>query len=379
VCTLFTGIILNPQATGQIRSRVEVSGQVLDASTDLPLPGVHVFLTGTTLGTVSDLEGRFNITRIPPGSYGVVASMVGYHRQMKQQLLAAERTESIIFELQPQTLQLETVLVEGRRPRRWRWMVGQFKERFLGTTPNARKCEILNPEVLDLSYDRTDDRLSARTQLPLEIENDALGYRLTLELDTMDATSNRWEWRGVVYFEEMEPPDDKQAANWERRREETYIGSAAHFLSALIDDRLEDNGFRAVPVAHPWHGWETEQDPEVLDGLIQQGPNAYVYELRGPVVLWIVYGDTEGIDTGPAAYFARRRKLVTDRLRGRFAAPDPRVTIGSWLNITHARVQVDPAGWMFQREGLIRYGEWAHSRFADELPRDYRAATTSPS
>ena len=61
-----------PAATGKI------SGRVVDKSTSEPLPGVNVLLRGTTLGTVTDIDGYFVILNVPPGSYSLQASMVGY-------------------------------------------------------------------------------------------------------------------------------------------------------------------------------------------------------------------------------------------------------------------------------------------------------------
>jgi outer membrane receptor protein involved in Fe transport len=55
-----------------------LSGQVLDTKTGEPLAGVNISLKNTTLTTVSDARGAYLITNIPPGSYDVVASLVGY-------------------------------------------------------------------------------------------------------------------------------------------------------------------------------------------------------------------------------------------------------------------------------------------------------------
>lgn len=55
-----------------------ISGTALDAKTKAPLSGANVSLPQATLTTVSDARGRFTITDLPPGTYTVVVSLVGY-------------------------------------------------------------------------------------------------------------------------------------------------------------------------------------------------------------------------------------------------------------------------------------------------------------
>jgi len=51
-------IIVIPFATAQI----QVSGNVTDSSEKLPLPGVSVLLKGTSVGTVTDIDGNYNLS-----------------------------------------------------------------------------------------------------------------------------------------------------------------------------------------------------------------------------------------------------------------------------------------------------------------------------
>jgi outer membrane receptor protein involved in Fe transport len=63
-------------ATGTIR------GKILDASTGEALIGANVFLTGTTIGTISDLDGNFTLPDVSPGKVSVTASYVSYETQV---------------------------------------------------------------------------------------------------------------------------------------------------------------------------------------------------------------------------------------------------------------------------------------------------------
>jgi len=63
-----------------------IFGKIVDSSTGEELIGANVFLTGTTIGAASDLNGNFNIANVPPATYTLVASMVGYTKLTVSQL-----------------------------------------------------------------------------------------------------------------------------------------------------------------------------------------------------------------------------------------------------------------------------------------------------
>ncbi|SVC02162.1 uncharacterized protein METZ01_LOCUS255016, partial [marine metagenome] len=55
-----------------------VSGTVLDAETGSGLPGVNIMLKGTYYGAATDMDGKFFIQNVSPGSYDVEVSMIAY-------------------------------------------------------------------------------------------------------------------------------------------------------------------------------------------------------------------------------------------------------------------------------------------------------------
>ena len=56
----------------------KIIGQVTDADSGLRLPGANVYIQGTTLGTATDLDGRFVLSQLAPGPYTLVVSYVGF-------------------------------------------------------------------------------------------------------------------------------------------------------------------------------------------------------------------------------------------------------------------------------------------------------------
>lgn len=58
-----------------------IGGYVFDARTEEPLIGVTVLLEGTTVGAATDINGYFFIDDIPPKTYNIKASFVGFEDQ----------------------------------------------------------------------------------------------------------------------------------------------------------------------------------------------------------------------------------------------------------------------------------------------------------
>ncbi len=95
----------------------KISGKVLDAQTKEPLPSVNVVVVGTTLGGASDIDGEYFILNIPPGTYQVKASAVGYSPLVVSNLrVTADQTTRVQLTLQPQSVELGEVVVAATRP-----------------------------------------------------------------------------------------------------------------------------------------------------------------------------------------------------------------------------------------------------------------------
>ena len=66
------GNILHAQSVGRI------TGTVLEATTNSPLPGANIFIEGTNKGAASSQNGKFTIFELTPGSYTVTVNFLGY-------------------------------------------------------------------------------------------------------------------------------------------------------------------------------------------------------------------------------------------------------------------------------------------------------------
>jgi len=95
-----------------------LSGNILDAKTNEPLPGVNIILRGTYYGAATDLNGNFSIKNISPGSYNVEISFIGYKTlQFTGTKIEPNKTKLLNVKLEESVLTLEQdVIVIGDKP-----------------------------------------------------------------------------------------------------------------------------------------------------------------------------------------------------------------------------------------------------------------------
>jgi hypothetical protein len=95
----------------------KLAGKVIDKATKEPLPGVNVQVLGTNLGGATNVKGEYIVLNIPPGSYSVKASFIGYSEVVGREVrISIDVTTPLDFELAETTLELgETVEVVAQR------------------------------------------------------------------------------------------------------------------------------------------------------------------------------------------------------------------------------------------------------------------------
>lgn len=94
-----------------------LTGTVTDAATGTPIPGATVLLEGTTIGQATDAQGRYLIIGIPPGSYNIRFSSIGYTTKIVEGFrVVSDRTQTLDQTLSEQVVAGAEVLVQAIRP-----------------------------------------------------------------------------------------------------------------------------------------------------------------------------------------------------------------------------------------------------------------------
>jgi len=114
-------ILLLPSVYGwsQVKA-VTVSGQVIEAKSSIKLPYVNVMMNAAAdstfiAGTVTDDEGRFSLSGIPPGSYVLELSYIG-HTPLSSSVLVGRLSEFLdmgLIEMKEEASVLTEVVVIG--------------------------------------------------------------------------------------------------------------------------------------------------------------------------------------------------------------------------------------------------------------------------
>ncbi|WP_424003236.1 TonB-dependent receptor [Maribacter sp. IgM3_T14_3] len=96
-------------------SQTNINGNVVDQNNE-PIPGANIVIVGTTIGTVTDFDGNFNLatSEVPP--FKIEVSSIGY-TSVKENITSASQTITIILN-ESQTFLDEVVISASRTPER---------------------------------------------------------------------------------------------------------------------------------------------------------------------------------------------------------------------------------------------------------------------
>ena len=267
--------------TGDPAPRVRVSGRVVDAITQRPIPQAAVLVGGTAVRTTSDASGVFALPDVPLGRHTVIVVAPDYGTATLPLAVDAAEPREVTLRL-PRRLEADsTSLAEGaydnardyiealrrenrslrRRMAQYKRLYEQavaqtdgglalFKRLYVGSSV-VSECELLNPEVVRLETSGSRRRVEMTTvsvDEPLVVENRWLGYRVRVALVDFTMTQHRRGYSlrhdNVVAFEALNPQNDAEAERWAKNRLKVYRGSLRHFLTALAARRVEQEGFR---------------------------------------------------------------------------------------------------------------------------------------
>ena len=95
----------------------KLSGRVTNKETGEPLIGANVMVEGTVLGAATDTEGNYFILQIPPGTYTVRFTMIGYQTVVMNDVrIRVDLTTTLDGKLSESAVGLEEVIVQAERP-----------------------------------------------------------------------------------------------------------------------------------------------------------------------------------------------------------------------------------------------------------------------
>ncbi|WP_316772488.1 carboxypeptidase-like regulatory domain-containing protein [Pedobacter frigiditerrae] len=374
-----------------------------------PLPGAGVYISGYKIATATDADGKFRLPNLKPGSYDILVQMIGY-LPFSKNIIISDKSVDVNFTLKDNTVTLKEVVIRVD-PNRQKY-INQFKEYFIGKTPNAKLCKIINPQVLRVNYDITTSTLTVKTDEFLIVENKALGYRIKYMLDYFEY-NNRTHiiyYSGKPFFEELKATNAKKK-KYIALRETAYYGSAQHFLKSLFKGKSKEEGFvinKIIQIPNP---------NRAPDSII----NKNLLTLKNPPGKSGIKKNAGKIDTSLMAYWITQQNLpkTIDKFNNAEINPDTLVNFynkdlrylnytnalcvsytkeresteysnsGFWVfrplyipdyqlsvvKLTNGPVRFYENGGVLDGRSLLYEGYWAYEKVADMVPMDYVPVT----
>jgi len=231
-------LVLSSNLIGQ----TVLTGIVTDTLNN-PLPFASVYLSKTTMGTLTDNAGAYTINIPQNSTYELIVSCMGY-KSHSQMFSVEGGRQKIDVRLSVNLIMLNEVTVRSRE-KNWLNNYSQFVKMFLGETVNSQTCKIKNPGDLHLYIDSDMETLKGFSFKPLNIENRALGYNIIYDLTDFNYNprTGLLRFSGNHYFQDMKA-NKTDARKWRRNRLNAYYGSRMHFMRSLFSNSLVPEDFK---------------------------------------------------------------------------------------------------------------------------------------
>lgn len=378
----------------------KITGRVIDADNQEPLPFANVFIDNSTLGNATNTSGEFTIDNVPNSSVEVVVSYVGYqNKSVRVDYEKGKRVTDITIELDLDAIALESIQVVGRSrkklSREERKSFKNFKDEFIGRSDNADDCTIINPEILDIEILDSLNNYSVSAEEVLYVENDALGYRIGYLLEEFRFVNGQKMLIGNAKFEEMEPRSRRQFRRWKEARERAYKGSLQHFLNALIENRLEEEGFLVNVIQYDsvTSEYTTPLNPPAVKSIISVRPtdDPFVYLFNTKSDIEVTYTKAYEDDKYKKLYRSSSRsgnyKYTDKKSRSSISIGDQSINSYQVMGLELDEVELFQKSILFFEKSELRIiypgqftdgsafyigGWWRWGAFSDMVPLNYR-------
>lgn len=334
-----------------------IIGKVVDSATQQPLAGASALCQNTTYGTTCNAEGNFMLS-LPNGGYDLVISYTGYDKKVIRISNTQMTGDTMIIALPLQDNALTEVAVVASNEVVDGWSIyGKFFfDNFIGSTPNASECILKNPEVLRFFFTKNKKRhrLKVTAREDLLIQNNALGYIIRYQLDSFsyDYNSNISQYTGYPFFIEQDTSAEV-SAQWIKNRAKTYLGSRLHFMRALYDSIVVEEGFLIEQMEGAGKNAKGVLINNVYDSSLYQADSNTVF------INWEGGYRISYKSVMPDKKFLQEFKLPSDSRA--------QVTL---LNISDGFV-IEENGFFYEQYDVINTGYWGWKKLAEALPYDY--------
>lgn len=334
-------------------SQFTVTGVVIDSASSEPLAAASVFCQNTTLGTTTNKQGEFSLA-LKSGGYDLIFTYTGYKTQT---IRVTGDVSAFRVMMVKEDKSLGEVVIKSSNEVKdgWTKYGSFFLENFIGSTPNAAKCVLQNPEVLKFYFLKKSNKLRVLAEEPILITNNALGYQLRYQLDSFVYHYNTDInlYRGYCLYSELEGSDSLKKV-WHSNRARAYSGSKLQFMRSYYDSTLVQDGW--------------------IINLLDEADKTKFNKVSDPYDT-LYYG---GLDSTSEIEIWYPRKISVSYTKKKpepeylkkFKLPKNVAIQTSYIDFTDA-IAIKENGYYYDQKDWINQGYWSWKNLGDQLPYDY--------
>jgi CarboxypepD_reg-like domain len=331
-----------------------VTGRIVDSATKEPMPGASVYCQNTTIGTATNKQGEFSL-QLKSGGYELIVSFTGY---VTKEVRISHTDDKIPdIEMIKEEKSLGEVVIKSSNEVKdgWEKYGTFFLEHFIGATPNAAQCKLINPEVLKFYFLKKSNKLRVLATDPLQIENNAFGYNMRYQLDSFIYYYNTDInlYRGYCLYSEMDGSDSVKKV-WLANRDKAYYGSKLHFMRSYYDSTLTEDGY-LIDLRDENNTTKFNKVTDVYDTLYYSGlDSANEIEVWYPRKFSVTY----------------TKKRPDPEYLKKFKLPKNVGVQISYIELTDG-IAIKENGYFYDQKDWINQGYWSWKNLGDQLPYDY--------
>ena len=112
--TIIIFLILIVNSNTLSSQSVKVYGVITNVLNNEPIPFANIIIEGTSIGTISDINGNYEILKLPAGSYNFKCSYIGYDTNIKSEIMvSSNKNLRLDFSLSENSELLGEIKVQG--------------------------------------------------------------------------------------------------------------------------------------------------------------------------------------------------------------------------------------------------------------------------
>lgn len=370
-----------------ILSQEKLKGTILDSETKQPISDATVFISNTTVKSISNTLGHFEIPIIPSYNNIIITSRDYESSKIDIREINEFSTLKTIY-LQKKAKELNTVLIKTKKPKYRYKALAIFRNQFIGKSILASKTQIINEDDIQFNeiIENGNYKLTAYSNSPIQIVNKKLGYKINYELVDFEffhenTHENSYsQYSGYAQFIDIIEEYKLNPEVILNNRKKAYYGSSMHFIRSVFSKKINEEGFivteftRKPNPKYPAQNVISQMKDNNNYTFLNQLPPKYIIKQKETPLssdeLTVIENNKTYISFTNYISILYNNKIEDSNLSGKLEKGKQKNQI-SELQLKESKVEILQNGNYNDTDKIIFYGQMSLERIGDMLPFDY--------